>query len=733
MKKTGSIALGVSTSLLNSYSMVFFSKNPVFACILLMVSFFDPWSGFSGLVSILVSILAAYLIGLNRQNILSGFYGFNSLLVGLGIGGHFAPSPEFYLLLVFASLLTLFLTLLFEGVIGKYGLPFLTLSFLFSFWLVMLASRRYAGLSLSERGIFTYNEFYAWGGTILVGLHEWLINLDLPTGLSTYFKSLSAIFFQYHLFPGILIAIGLLFYSRIAFLLSLLGFYSAFIFYQLIGANLDDLNYSFIGFNFILTAIAVGGFFIISSRISFLWVILLTPIISILLSSSMELLSYFQLATYSFPFNFVVLIFLYMLKFREYGKQPELVVFQEFSPERNLYSQQNSKSRFLGNLYLPFSLPVLGEWTITQGHSGEHTHQGVWKHAWDLEIMDDEGKPFSGNGSQLSDYYCYNKPVVAPADGWVEDINDTVEDNPPHTFNLEQNWGNTLILRHTDGLYSKMSHLRKGSFKVEKGAFVRRGERLALCGNSGRSPLPHLHFQLQTTPYIGSATLDYPIGRYILRNENETILKSWEKPGKGDRISNIETNNCLGKAFHFIPGQLLTLTVTENNREPYTLEWQVEMDLYNYTYLHCRTSGAKAYFRNENDLHYFTWFTGRRNTPLYAFYLGAYKVAKGFSPGLVIRDEFPLFHMQQGILRILQDFAAPFYRFVHAEYQMEYHAMRDAIGQSDIELRSTYSERTAFSSRLLAEYHFQVNHDRLEQFSVVRKGRRVDIQFSTES
>ncbi|MBK7173961.1 MAG: urea transporter [Bacteroidales bacterium] len=230
MNSLSSRVQGISDGLLNSYSMVFFSKNRVFAIILLLVSFVDPHAGLSGLIAILTSNMSAYLIGLNKQNILSGVYGFNSLLVGLGMGVYFSFSLQFFILLVFASLLTLFLTLLFEGVIGKYGLPFLTLSFLITFWLVMLAARRYAGLSISERGIFTYNEFYLRGGSYLLGAHNWLNELSLPFALSTYFKSLSAIFFQYHLFPGILIAIGLLYYSRIAFSLSLLGFYSAYLF-----------------------------------------------------------------------------------------------------------------------------------------------------------------------------------------------------------------------------------------------------------------------------------------------------------------------------------------------------------------------------------------------------------------------------------------------------------------------------------------------------------------------
>lgn len=683
----------------------------------------DPVAGVCGLIAVSTVSLAAYLIGFNRFNIRSGFYGFNALLVGLGIGVHFQFTPELFLLLVFASLLTLFLTLFIEGMIGKYGLPFLTFPFLLGFWLVIMAARRYSGLDISERGIFTYNEFFLWGGSTLVDAHNWLKELALPEAMTSYFKSLSAIFFQYHLFPGILIALGLLYSSRIAFLLSLLGYYSAYVFYQLIGANLNELNYSYIGFNFILTSIAIGGFFIISSRTSFLWVVLLTPVISIILSGTTELLSYFQLSTYSLPFNFVVIVFLFMLRFREkQDKKLELVIFQEFSPERNLYNQQNSKIRFHGNQYLPIGLPMLGEWIVTQGHSGEHTHKDAWKHAWDFEIVDHQGKSYSGNGTSLSDYYCYNKPVVAPADGWIEEVISQVEDNAPGSFNLEQNWGNTIVMRHADGLFSKMSHLRKGSITVDKGMFVKCGEVIASTGNSGRSPRPHLHFQIQSNPYVGSNTLDYPLARYITRTGEQHELLSWGIPAKDHFIAGIASNPCLTRAFTFTPGQQLTFRISNGDKLAEDITWEVMIDLFNYTFLYCQGSNSKAYFHCDKDLFYFTSFHGDRNSLLFSFYLGAYKVSHGFSRGLQIRDEFPLYTIHQGVKKVLQDFIAPFHIFIRSEYRMVYVSMGDELGQNDITLKSVVTEKTAFSEATTGEFTFKVLNDQIEQFFILRGG-----------
>ena len=200
------------------------------------------------------------------------------------------------------------------------------------------------------------------------------------------------------------------------------------------------------------------------------------------------------------------------------------------------------------------SLPFFGVWTVNQGHNGEFTHQEEWRHAWDFVITDEAGKEFSGDGTKVSDYYCFEKHVTAPADGWVEEIADSIEDNPPGEINLGRNWGNTIVIRHSEWLYSKLSHLKKGSIKVKQGSYVYKGQMIASCGNSGRSPFPHLHFQLQSTPYIGSATLDYPVSQY-LSYQNPVKLKLYEIPLKNEQVSNLAPEPALVKAFQFVPGQ----------------------------------------------------------------------------------------------------------------------------------------------------------------------------------
>lgn len=720
MKRIKALFPNFIRSILNSYGQIFFSNDVRFAIILLLISFFDFYAGLCGLISVMISNVAAYLIGFNRFSIKSGYYGFNSLLVGLGIGVYFAPGLELFIVIFFASLLSLFITVLFEGVIGKYGLPFLSVAFLLTIWMVTLASREFQTLHVSERGIFLLNDLYAFGGAPMIKVYNWFYSLDLHKSIIIYFRSLGAIFFQYNIFAGILIALGLLIYSRLSFLLSLVGFFSAYYFYYFIGGNFAELSYGYIGFNFILTSIAIGGFFLVSSKYSFLWVILLTPLISVTITSTNAVLSLFQLSIYSLPFNFIVLLFLYMLKFRErFTNKPEVVLFQHYSPEKNLYSHINQKARFSNLKYFAVSLPFFGEWTVTQSHDGAHTHKGEWRHAWDFEIEDEEKNAYTGLGASKEDFYCYGKPVLSPADGVVEEIIDNIDDNDIADVNMEKNWGNTMIIKHADFFYSKLSHLKKESFKVKAGDFVKKGDAIAFCGNSGRSPQPHLHFQLQATPFIDSKTLDYPLGYYILKRKEQFFLQSFEKPKKDDAIANITVNKSLYNAFHFIPGQKMKFVLkssrSEKERE---VEWEIMTDIYNNSYINDEKTGSRAFFRNDGSIHYFTHFEGDKNSLLFYFYLGGYKYLSSFYKGLLINDSYPLNVLNYTLLNVLQDFISPFYIFLKADYTLEHVKFDDNFGNSSAVFKATTCMKVFKKTYREIGFEIHISRNKIEKFII---------------
>ncbi|GAB4325973.1 MAG: hypothetical protein Kow00127_18760 [Bacteroidales bacterium] len=710
----------------NSYAQVFFSTSKILAALLMVITFFDPVAGLSGLLAVLTANGLAWLMGYNHEKITAGYYGFNALLVGLGLGIYYQLTPEYLLVLLTATILTLFLTILMEAWLGKYYLPYLSIPFLAGIWMVILASRQFDALYVSERGLYMANEMVESGGFYLLGLYNWFESLQIPPMLKIYFKSLGAIFFQYHILAGMIIAIGILIYSRIAFLLSLFGFFSAYLFYLLVGGDITELSYSYIGFNYILTAIAIGGFFLIPSRHSFLWVLILTPLLSVAITSTSTFFTIFQLSVYSLPFNFVVLTFLFILRYREKNLRfPEMVSWQQFSPEKNLYSHRNAEERFMGYSYAEVTLPFWGEWIVTQGHQGDITHRDEWQHAWDFEIADETGSLYRNDGSRLQDYYCYDKPVISPVDGEIAEVVDHVEDNEVGDMNLEENWGNTIIIKYSETLYAKLSHLKKGTVKVAKGDSVKRGTLLAHCGNSGRSPRPHLHFQLQATPYIGSKTLDHPIAYYLLKKDNQFLLRLWDKPRENERVSNIEKNQNLYRAFHLIPGQELLFQIKNGEGLPETEKWLVKADIYNNTFLEAENSRARAWFRNDGRMFLFSHYEGPRNTLLFYFFLAAYRVPLGHYSGLQVTDRFPVHMLHRGPVKWLHDFIAPFHLILSGTFSLRFESQPDLLDEAPVRF-SSKAIRTA-AKRELKVFSFQteIAKGRIAGFRIDLPGKSV--------
>jgi urea transporter/murein DD-endopeptidase MepM/ murein hydrolase activator NlpD len=664
MHKAFNIVKEMGKGLLLSYPQIFFSKSFMFSFFLLFITFIFPTLGLTGLICALSSLTFAKILNLPYHKISSGYYGYNALLVGLGIGSYYEWGLMIFVLIIFAGLLTLLIQVFIEGIFAKYRLPILSLPFLFSLWLVQLATHQFEILSITDRGIFLMNNLFNWGGIYAIQWYDYFNNEFLPTPIKYFFISLSSIFFQDNAVAGLFIFIGLVLYSRIAASLSVIGFAAAYGFMHLMGIQTDQMNTFFVGFNFILTAIAIGGFFIIPSLYSYLWVIVLSPLVVILTIGLTNMLNTWQLSVYSLPFNLIVILFLYILFYRTSPrKKLAETMVQEFMPEKNLYSYLNYKNRFGNTLHkIHLMPPFWGEWTIQQAYDGAITHKEQFRHALDF-VITYNGLTYKGDGSQLTDYYCYNKLVLSPGYGTVVKIIDNIEDNNIGDVNTINNWGNTIVIKHAEYLYSQLSHLKGGSFKVKEGDFVKVGQPLALVGNSGRSPEPHLHFQVQTYPYVGSPTLEYPFARYLTKVNQKKTLKVFSIPKQDEIIETPAINNLLYKAFHFIPGQRIDVIL--NNT---TYKWEVFTDSFNNTYIYCHTSRSYAYIYNDGLSFYFNSFSGNKKSPLYYFYLSSYRIEFTTIADQKICDEFPLHQIFSFKILFFHDLIAPFFRFIKTTY-----------------------------------------------------------------
>ncbi len=589
-------------------------------------------------------------------------------------------------------------------------------------WLLKLATTGLSNLAPNLNELFVFNHLYRVGGEHLLNTYLSIEQLPIAPVIAVYFRSLGAVLFQYSLGAGILVSIAIFIHSRIAFTLSVLSFISGYVFYQLIGANMNDLNYGFIGFNFILSGMALGGFFLIPSRWSYLLALIIAPTIAIIGIGSEKILGVFQLPLLSLPFNIFVILFLFFLYFREKAVFLQLTPQQFASPEKNLYSYQNKSKRFSGYSAFKIHLPIIGRMRISQGHEGKITHLSDWKFAWDFDVTDAENRTYRLPGMLVEDYYCYNLPVVAPAAGTVVKIIDHVKDNGINQVNLTENWGNTVIIQHAPYLYSKLSHLKPGSIKVYEGEWIALGKTIGAIGNSGRSPEPHLHFQLQSTPYIGSPTLNFPLSNYVQMGIDVPRFTRNGIPNEGDWVENPIPNKLLQESLSFIPGKKYTWQIEQTGL---TEIWESHTDAFNNRYLYDPKSASFLYFTNDNLVFEANAFYGDKNSLLFHFYIATQQILLSYYPNLSIENPLDISEIYKPTQRFFQDWIAPFYLYLQAKSKLNYAYFYDDIQSPKIKLEGSIELGKLFSKNALMVFQIEFENGQLSQFHITHNKQQL--------
>jgi Peptidase family M23 len=146
--------------------------------------------------------------------------------------------------------------------------------------------------------------------------------------------------------------------------------------------------------------------------------------------------------------------------------------------------------------------------------------------AIDWLLLNSEAQLFLGDGKNVKDYAGYGAKVIAVADGTVVDtfskLDGQIPGNlpDPKTMTLENVDGNHIVIDLGQGRYAFYAHLQKDSLLVAKGDHVKRGQVLALLGNTGNTSGPHLHFHLMDgVSVLGSSGLPYVIDRFELAGQ----------------------------------------------------------------------------------------------------------------------------------------------------------------------------------------------------------------------
>jgi hypothetical protein len=193
--------------------------------------------------------------------------------------------------------------------------------------------------------------------------------------------------------------------------------------------------------------------------------------------------------------------------------------------------------------------PVRGDhWLAVNGPSNTSIHRRAvlvvygqpyigQRYAIDWVQVDKHGATHHSDKSDNRNYYCYNQPIHAVADGKIVEVHDGVPLNVPNSGKLatQITWdslpGNHIVEDLGGGHFAAYAHLVPGSITVKVGDEVHAGDVIAHLGNTGNSSEPHLHFQLcDAASFIKSQGLPFAIDKFTRVNyKGETLGDHQEK------------------------------------------------------------------------------------------------------------------------------------------------------------------------------------------------------------
>jgi urea transporter len=491
-----------------AYAVLFFSNNPRLGWMLLAISMFTPIIGCIGLLGALSTALLAWWLGYDRTNIRNGFLLFNSLLISFSIA-YLHQNYHFS-----AGMLLLYFT---TSIVSGFFITVTLQTWMSSQW--GLSAHSIPAVLTSYVVSLSVMLAYGLPYTIASSTPSWLELPMLPAMVRVIFQAFGAMIFQAHALPGVLVFLSLMMVSPLSITMATISISVGVFTLSMFGYAIEPSSMAWCSFNFLLCGIALGAGYYITSKSSVLLVCAGSTMCAFMAIALSVLLGTFRLPVSALPYNVVVLGTVYALRQRRTAgslvPSPAPGMLPESAAQKILLDKKRFPHLAMPGLYLPF----VGKRTVTQAFSGPLTHRGAWRYALDFETEVD-GQKYVGQGINLEDFYSFGTAVLAPCNGWITAVVNHVVDNAPGGNNPDENWGNYVMIKSDIGYTVMLAHFKKGTVAVSLGQRVLVGTFISEVGNSGRSPVPHLHMQIQSTASLGSPTRAFCLKHFSLTSEN---------------------------------------------------------------------------------------------------------------------------------------------------------------------------------------------------------------------
>jgi urea transporter len=301
-------------SCLRGIGQVCFMNNPVTGLAILVAMFVaEPWLGFAGALGVVVSTLAAVLIGMDRGAIRAGLFGFNGILVGAGMSLFLQPDWS-GLVMVWIVVGAFFSTILHAALasvfIGAWKVPPFTLAFNFMTLLFLIGALGYANGKVG--GLVAPGDAQVTAGSVsntLRSAAEASSANNVEGVFNAIFRGIGQLFFANSVWSGIIIIAGLAVCSRIAAIFALVGSTVGMLTGLAVGASGIAIYNGLWGFNSFDAALAIGGVFFVLSVRSGLLAVACAVFAALLFGAIGSLFVPWGLPALTLPFCFATLAF----------------------------------------------------------------------------------------------------------------------------------------------------------------------------------------------------------------------------------------------------------------------------------------------------------------------------------------------------------------------------------------------------------------------------------------
>lgn len=601
--------------LLDGYGSFFGLDNRLSKLLIFESSLMQPATGVTGALGGLLILLWHRVLSVTPVN--QRIEMVNGILLGMLLGSLYAPGLKFLILLLLGSLLVVLISASFTELYTRsLRLPLLGTPYTITSFMLLPACQMFYLMPA------VHHLSYSMSG--MPGSVTQLLDLFRPFG---------AIYFNGTQLGGVIIFIAFALSSRYLAVLGLLSNIVSCGIMHLLGIDTTSTIALIAEMNCLLTCAVLGGLFAAPTKTS-AGVAVVAGLATTLLSLTLSrLLWNLGLPVLALPFVVMTYVCVLGLGSQRGGLWRSFWLPIPMLPEKALELNAIAHIRGVDTRSVALRAPFLGQWQIYQGFGGAHTHQGVWQYSLDF-IQMRNGKSFAGVGDHRDDYFCFGAPICSPACGTVIASCTDVTDNMPGAVNTLNNWGNYLIIKLDSGGYVVLAHLKQHSLKVIPDGRVTQGQIIAQCGNSGRSPQPHLHMHVQETPTLGSRTIPFHLSSIFFKPpveaavqpRVETVFSLNSCPPQGASIAPSTTNLALNQGMHLAIGTILEFDCEYENGSSAIRRYEVELDQDGQFWLKGDTGSQIGFVHTDELLAFFN----RNNTC--DLFLDALLLAVGLTP-----------------------------------------------------------------------------------------------------